>query len=71
MQMATEARAERIKDVATVAGVRNNQLIGYGLVVDLDGTGDQTTQAPFTTQSLISMLERLGVTLPPGSNLQL
>ncbi|CAG0938440.1 hypothetical protein GPROT2_00214 [Gammaproteobacteria bacterium] len=71
MQLGAEARAERIKDVATVAGVRNNQLIGYGLVVGLDGTGDQTTQAPFTTQSLISMLERLGVTLPPGSNLQL
>jgi len=71
MQIGAEARAERIKDVATVAGVRNNQLVGYGLVVGLDGTGDQTTQAPFTTQSLISMLERLGVTLPPGSNLQL
>jgi flagellar P-ring protein precursor FlgI len=65
------ARAERIKDLATVAGVRSNQLVGYGLVVGLDGTGDQTTQAPFTTQSLTSMLERLGVTLPPGMNLQL
>ncbi len=66
-----EARAERIKDLTSVAGVRNNQLVGYGLVVGLDGTGDQTTQAPFTTQSLISMLERLGVNLPPGTNLQL
>lgn len=71
MQFATEASAERIKDVATVAGVRSNQLVGYGLVVGLDGTGDQTTQAPFSTQSLINMLERLGVNLPPGSNLQL
>ena len=71
MQLGAEARAERIKDVATVAGVRNNQLIGYDLVVGLDGTGDQTTQAHFTTQSLCSMLARLGVTLPPGSNLQL
>ncbi|MBW7930381.1 MAG: flagellar basal body P-ring protein FlgI [Gammaproteobacteria bacterium] len=71
MQFATEAGAERIKDVATVAGVRSNQLVGYGLVVGLDGTGDQTTQAPFSTQSLINMLERLGVNLPPGSNLQL
>lgn len=71
MQVATEARADRIKDLATVAGVRSNQLVGYGLVVGLDGTGDQTTQAPFTTQSLISMLERLGVTLPPGTDLQL
>ncbi len=71
LQLAGEARAERIKDIADVAGVRTNQLVGYGLVVGLDGTGDQTTQAPFTTQSLISMLERLGVTLPPGTNLQL
>ncbi len=65
------AHAERIKDIATVGGVRENQLVGYGLVVGLDGTGDQTTQAPFTTQSLISMLERLGVTIPAGTNLQL
>ena len=54
-----------------VQGVRNNQLVGYGLVVGLDGTGDQTTQTPFTTQSLLSMLNQLGVTLPPGINLQL
>jgi flagellar P-ring protein FlgI len=65
------AHAERIKDLATVGGVRPNQLVGYGLVVGLDGTGDQTTQAPFTTQSLINMLERLGVTVPPGTSLQL
>jgi flagellar P-ring protein FlgI len=65
------ARADRIKDLATVAGVRQNQLVGYGLVVGLDGTGDQTTQAPFTTQSLVSMLERLGVTIPAGTSLQL
>jgi flagellar P-ring protein precursor FlgI len=71
LQFSAEARAERIKDLASVAGVRTNQLVGYGLVVGLDGTGDQTTQAPFTTQSLISMLERLGVTLPPGEDLQL
>lgn len=70
LQMAP-AHADRIKDLATVAGVRGNQLVGYGLVVGLDGTGDQTTQAPFTTQSLISMLQRLGVTIPPGTNLQL
>ena len=67
----TPAHADRIKDLATVAGVRGNQLVGYGLVVGLNGTGDQTTQAPFTTQSLISMLQRLGVTIPPGTNLQL
>jgi flagellar P-ring protein precursor FlgI len=65
------AKADRVKDLATVAGVRQNQLVGYGLVVGLDGTGDQTTQAPFTTQSLISMLERLGVTIPAGTSLQL
>ncbi len=65
------AHAERIKDLAAVGGVRQNQLVGYGLVVGLDGTGDQTTQAPFTTQSLINMLERLGVTVPPGTSLQL
>ncbi|MFA7269810.1 MAG: flagellar basal body P-ring protein FlgI [Sterolibacterium sp.] len=63
--------AERVKDIATIAGVRNNQLIGYGIVVGLDGSGDQTTQTPFTIQSIISMLSNLGVTLPPGTNLQL
>lgn len=65
------ARAERIKDLASVQGVRMNQLIGYGLVVGLDGSGDQTTQTPFTVQSLTSMLGQLGVNLPPGTNLQL
>ncbi|MCK7579168.1 MAG: flagellar basal body P-ring protein FlgI [Chromatiales bacterium] len=61
---------ERIKDLATIAGVRDNQLIGYGLVVGLDGTGDQTTQAPFSTQSLKNMLNQLGVTMPDGVNPQ-
>jgi flagellar P-ring protein precursor FlgI len=65
------AHAQRVKDLASVEGVRNNQLVGYGLVVGLDGTGDQTTQTPFTTQSLQSMLNQLGVTLPPGLSLQL
>ena len=65
------ARAERIKDLASVAGVRTNQLIGYGLVVGLDGTGDQTTQAPFTVQSIENMLQRFGVTIPPNTNPQL
>jgi flagellar P-ring protein precursor FlgI len=63
--------AERIKDIATIGGVRDNQLAGYGLVIGLDGSGDQTTQTPFTVQSIINMLSNLGVTLPPGSNLQL
>ena len=65
------AQAERIKDLTSIAGVRNNQLIGYGIVVGLDGSGDQTTQTPFTVQSIISMLSNMGVTLPPGTNLQL
>ncbi len=65
------AHAERLKDLATIQGVRSNQLIGYGLVVGLDGTGDQTTQTPFTIQSIISMMQQMGVSLPPGTNLQL
>jgi len=65
-----QAAEERVKDLATIAGVRSNQLIGYGLVTGLDGTGDQTTQAPFTAQSLRNMLGQLGVTVPPGVNLQ-
>jgi flagellar P-ring protein FlgI len=65
------AGAERIKDLATVGGVRSNQLVGYGLVVGLDGTGDQTTQAPFTIQSIENMLQRFGVTVPANTNPQL
>jgi len=65
------ARAERIKDMAQVQGVRTNQLIGYGLVVGLSGTGDQTSQAPFTVQSLTNMLAQLGVTVPPNVTPQL
>jgi flagellar P-ring protein precursor FlgI len=63
--------AERIKDLASIQGVRQNQLMGYGLVVGLDGSGDQTTQTPFTVQSVASMLQQMGVNLPPGINLQL
>jgi flagellar P-ring protein precursor FlgI len=65
------AQADRLKDIATVGGVRSNQLVGYGLVVGLDGTGDQTTQAPFTIQSIENMLQRFGVTIPPNTNPQL
>lgn len=65
------ARAQRIKDIANLGGVRNNQLVGYGIVVGLDGSGDQTSQAPFTVQSIISMLTQLGVQLPPATSLQL
>ncbi len=67
----TSAHATRIKEVAAVQGVRSNQLVGYGLVIGLDGTGDQTTQTPFTTQGLQSMLQQLGVTLPAGTQMQL
>ena len=62
------AQAERIKDIAQVAGVRSNQLIGYGLVVGLDGSGDGSTA--FTSQSLKSMLNRLGVIMPTDVKLQ-
>jgi len=65
-----EAQAARIKEVASVQGVRSNQLMGYGLVVGLDGTGDQTTQTPFTAQSLTSMLQQMGITVPAGVAMQ-
>ena len=65
------SQAERLKDLASIQGVRDNPLIGYGLMVGLDGSGDQTMQTPFTTQSLNNMLGQLGVTVPPGTNMQL
>jgi flagellar P-ring protein precursor FlgI len=68
---ASPSRAERVKDLASVSGVRTNQLVGYGLVVGLDGTGDQTSQAPFTIQSIKNMLAQFGVTVPPESNPQI
>ncbi len=69
--LAAPASAERLKDLASIAGVRQNQLSGYGIVVGLDGTGDQTTQTPFTVQSIMAMLQQKGVNLPPGTQLQL
>ena len=63
--------AQRIKEVASVQGVRSNQLVGYGLVVGLDGTGDQTQQTPFTQQSITSMMQQMGITVPPGASMQL
>lgn len=71
MVLAPAAHAERLKDLASIAGVRSNQLSGYGLVVGLDGTGDQTTQTPFTVQSIVAMLQQKGVNLPAGTSLQL
>ncbi len=62
------AKTSRIKDIVDIEGVRENQLIGYGLVVGLNGTGDGLNNSPFTEQSLIAMLERLGVNIR-GQNL--
>jgi flagellar P-ring protein precursor FlgI len=59
--------AERIKDITSIKGVRANQLVGYGLVVGLDGSGDNTA---FTVQSLKSMLGQYGITLPANVNPQ-
>ena len=69
--IATSAHAERLKDLASIGGVRQNQLSGYGIVVGLDGTGDQTTQTPFTVQSISAMLQQKGISLPAGTQLQL
>ena len=62
-------QAERIKDLASIQGVRNNQLLGYGLVVGLDGSGDKVNSSPFTQQSLRSMLTQLGIVVPPNISL--
>lgn len=64
------AQADRIKDLVSIQGVRENQLVGYGLVVGLDGSGDQVRQTPFTQQSLTNMLSQLGITVPQGTNMQ-
>ncbi|MFZ2650231.1 MAG: flagellar basal body P-ring protein FlgI [Burkholderiaceae bacterium] len=64
------AHSARIKELASVQGVRSNALSGYGLVVGLDGTGDQTSSAPFTTQSITALLQQMGVTVPPGTSMQ-
>lgn len=69
--VANFAAAERIKDISSIAGVRSNALLGYGLVVGLEGTGDQTSQAPFTTQSFANTLRQFGITLPEGQRYQL
>ena len=65
------AHAERLKDIATIQGVRSNQLIGYGLVVGLNGSGDQTTQTPFTVQTFNNMMAQFGIKVPAGGNVQL
>ena len=65
------ASAARIKDITTIAGIRDNQLIGYGLVVGLDGTGDRTNQVPFTDQTFRNMLLQFGIRMPEGQSMQL
>lgn len=71
MVVAFPVSADRLKDIADISGVRTNALLGYGLVVGLDGTGDQTTQTPFTTQSFSNMLKQFGIALPQGLTYQL
>ncbi len=71
LSAAWPAHALRVKEVAAVQGVRSNQLTGYGLVVGLDGTGDQTTQMPYTTQAMQNYLQNMGISLPPGAAGQL
>lgn len=65
------AQADRLKDLASVQGVRTNQLVGYGLVVGLDGTGDQTSQTPFTIQTFKNMMAQFGIAIPNNINPQL
>jgi len=65
------ANAQRLKDISSVQGVRSNYLVGYGLVVGLDGTGDQTSQTPFTVQSFKNMLRQYGVEIPANISPQL
>lgn len=65
------AHGMRIKEVASIEGVRSNQLTGFGLIVGLDGTGDQTTQMPYTTQGLSNYLQQLGITLTTTTLAQL
>ncbi len=63
--------AERIKDITTIAGIRSNPLVGYGLVVGLDGTGDSTNQAPFTQESFLNLIKQFGIAIPGDASLQL
>ncbi len=71
LAFALPASAARIKEVAAIEGVRSNQLTGFGLVVGLDGTGDQTTQMPYTSQGLNNYLQQMGITLPAAGASQM
>ena len=62
--------AERIKDLTTISGVRGNQLVGYGIIVGLNGTGDKNTDSPYTLNSLKSMLSQLGVQIPASAKMK-
>ncbi len=68
--LAGPVQAARLKEIAQVQGVRSNPLTGFGIVVGLDGTGDQATQVPFTPQALTALMQQMGVTIPPGASLQ-
>ncbi len=68
---AQQFQGERLKDLVSVSGVRTNQLVGFGLVVGLDGTGDQTSQVPYAVQSINNMLQQFGITVPDNVNPQL
>src|SRR5690606_10781676 len=71
LALGTSAYAERLNDIAPIQGVRSSQLIGYGVVVGLNGSGDQTAQTPFTVQTFNNMLAQFGIKVPPGGNVQL
>ena len=71
MGLPLDAKAMRIKEVASVQGVRTNQLTGFGLVVGLDGTGDQTNNMPYTSQGMTNYLQQLGMTLPADAKMQM
>ena len=63
---ADTASAARIKDLSSIKGVRGNQLIGFGLVIGLAGTGDSATNVFFSIQSVFNMLKKMGITIPSG-----
>ena len=66
MPVLSHAQKTRIKEIASVQGVRSNHLTGYGIVIGLDGTGDQTAQMPYTSQSIANYLKQQGIGLPSG-----
>jgi len=65
--LADSASAARVKDIAHIKGVRSNQLVGYGLVVGLDGTGDDTKKGKFASEAMANMLDRFGISVPADS----